>query len=157
MIIAVNVSESQSHSHSLHHLHKITITCLLIPRTCFTSSSPSMSAHSQHSLLVRSTVHIPEPSQTPLYFPVFFLTSDVPVSPPLLFSTAPTVPRIPARDHSYYHCKLSYLDLVTLCFTHLSSPPGYSSVPFNKIPLFDHLPLCLLACVMTEDRTNINR
>ncbi len=46
------------------HVHKITITCLLIPRTCCTSSNTSISAHSQHSLLIRSTVHIPEPSQT---------------------------------------------------------------------------------------------
>ncbi len=63
--------------------------------------------------------------------PVCFLISDAPVSPPLLLSSTP---RIHARDHSYSHCKLSYLDLVTLCFTHLSSPPGYSSVSFNKYP-----------------------
>ncbi len=65
------------------HVHKITSTFPLIPCTCCTSSSPSISAHSQHSLLVWTTIHIPEPSQTHCTHLCSFPTSDVPVSPPL--------------------------------------------------------------------------
>ncbi len=108
--------QALSHQPSLHtHLFTISsllvITCLLIPHTCCTSSSPSISAPSQHSLFVRSAVHIPEPSQTPLCLPVCFLTSDGPVSPPL--------PGF-LQEITVSHCKLSHLNLVTLCFTHLS-------------------------------------
>ncbi len=53
------------HTHLFTISSLLVITCLLIPHTCCTSSSLSISDHSQHSLLVRSTVHYPELCQTP--------------------------------------------------------------------------------------------
>ncbi len=95
------------------------------------SNQAPLYLHTLHTPSSSGLPFTPEPSQNSVYLPVCFLISDAPVSPPLLLSSTP---RIHARDHSYSHCKLSYLDLVTLCFTHLSSPPGYSSVSFNKYP-----------------------
>ncbi len=84
---------------SSHGTHLIPITCLLIPCTCCTSSSPSISDHSQLFLLVRSTVHYTEPYQSlSLVYPVCTYPQMLQRSsdPDLLDSS--TIPNLPAKD-----------------------------------------------------------
>ncbi len=93
---------------------------------------------------VRSTVHIPEPSQTHCTHLWVFPTSDIPVSPPLQpihVSPARKQRTVTASSAIWLqpHCAL-------LTSRHLLV---ISSVSFNKYPCFDHLPLCLLFCIVT--------
>ncbi len=94
---------------------------------------------SAHSLLVRSTVHIPELSQTPCAYLCVSLTSDVPDSPPLQpFHMFParkqrTVTSSQAIWISSHCALLASRNLLVL-----------SSVSFNKYPC-----LTTYLCVMT--------
>ncbi len=91
---------SQDHNHlyydSLHLLHLI---------------KPPISELTTHTLLVWSTIHIPEPSLTPLIltcvFPYLSRSSSL-----LHYCSPPLLPFhvIPTGNTKDYYCKLSHLD-----------------------------------------------
>ncbi len=100
-----------------------TLTCSWSPQFWFPApAAPNqapLAVLTPHSLLVRSTVHIPDPSQTHCTYLCGSLTSDVPDSPTLRLSTAPVVPCMKAKD---CYCKLSHVDhVVSLCITLVAS------------------------------------
>ncbi len=127
---------------SSHGTHLIPITCLLIPHTCCTSSISSISAHSQHFLLVRSTVHYPEPYQSLSFvYPVCTYPQILQRSsdPDLLDSS--TIPNLPAKDTASAFSDKSPRTVFLLTSSPL--PPPHSATLSIKPPVFA-LTLCLL-------------